>query len=135
MTGQLVVGALTWFAAMGLFAAALHWSVFPANRLPSHPAPSSLARSLNDTRPADGTPTWAVVGAASAHEALVIEVETLHVEEALLVAEEIVEPVRGKYNEVLIYLRRAGSRDTARRVQWTPGGGYVELVYAPAPTR
>ncbi len=134
MTGQLVVGALTSIAAMGLFAALLQRSASSAPHVPRRPASSALARAVNDARPDGDSRRWAVVRAASAHEALVLEVETLDVERALEIAREVVEPVSARYREVLVYLRPAGSTTTSRRVQWTPDGGYKELIYAPGPS-
>ena len=76
---------------------------------------------------------WAVVSAAAAQHAMVMDVEAIDVSDALRISVTIVEPVREKYGEVLVYFRKAGERDTVRRVQWTPAAGYVELIYAPAP--
>ncbi len=50
--------------------------------------------------------------------------------ESLAIAREIVEPVQGKYTEVLIYLHQHGAKSqfAGRRVQWTPTGGYKETA-------
>ena len=38
----------------------------------------------------------------------------------------IVTPVIGRYDEVLIYVR--SGKSLMRRIQWTPGRGYVQLL-------
>ncbi len=73
------------------------------------------------------------MNATSAQHALVVDVEAVHVDQAVAIASAIVEPRRAQYAEVLVYLRRAGDAATVSRVQWTPAGGYVELVYRSAP--
>jgi len=133
VTGWRIVGALTWLSAMGIFAAALQRSVPAGGRLPQRPATSALARSLNDARSAAQPAQWAVVSAASAQNAMVVDVEAMDVSDALLISVAIVEPVRDRYGEVLVYFRKAGERDTVRRVQWTLAAGYVEMIYAPTP--
>ena len=46
-------------------------------------------------------------------------------------AAAIVEPRRTKFDDILVYVHRVGgSRGmAARRVEWTPRGGYEEIVY------
>ena len=129
MAGWLIVGACVWLAALMLFAAGVQWSVLPPALLPDGAATSSLVRRLNDARPPDAPITWAVVSATSAQRALVVDVDAVHVDQALAIAAAIVGPLREQYVEILVYLRRAGTASTLRRVQWTPAGGYVELVY------
>ncbi len=66
---------------------------------------------------------------AMAHGDLVIEVETVNDVEPLMIAYTLTEPLKDKYDEVLVYVR--GLSDTpelpARRVRWTLEDGYVEL--------
>jgi hypothetical protein len=52
-------------------------------------------------------------------------------EEARKIAEEIVAPLRVKYEEVLVYVRPIGNPPNAsvRRIEWTPRGGFVESSY------
>jgi hypothetical protein len=132
VTGWLIVGACVWCAALMLFAAGLQWSVLPPD-VSDRPATSALARQLNASRPVGTTATWAVVSATSAQRALVVEVDAVHLDQAVAIASAIVEPLRAQYAEVLVYLRRVGEAATVSRVQWTPAGGYVELVYLSAP--
>jgi len=103
-----------------------------------HVAPhntSTLARILNQARNSStvvSDPGWIVTGANSAHYAMVVEVEAQRPEEARAIAIQIVKPMRSRgYKEILIYVRaaRGGTDAATRRIQWTPNGGYVEMVY------
>jgi hypothetical protein len=81
-------------------------------------------------------PGWTVTRAYSAHHMMVIEVETDSAGDGSKIARQLVEPLKDRYDEVLIYVRRHDQRPDdlpARRIQWTPRGGYVEAVYAPKP--
>jgi len=62
---------------------------------------------------------------------MVVDVEADRPELALDIAGEIVEPLRGKYDEVLIYVRPTGNpgATVVRRIQWTPHEGFVESTY------
>ena len=46
-------------------------------------------------------------------------------------ARALVHPLEDSYIEVLVYFQAPGSELAARRVQWTPSGGYIELDIAP----
>jgi hypothetical protein len=75
---------------------------------------------------------WTVKRAYSAHRTMVVEVEADHpTSQALAIAREVVEPLGNRYDEVLVYMRDPDAPDAARRVQWTPRGGYVELILVP----
>lgn len=83
-------------------------------------------------RAGDRYPGWTVTGAYSAHYAMVVEVETDRPATALQIAAQVVEPIKDRYQEVLLYVRTPETpADSlpARRVQWTRGGGYVEMIY------
>jgi len=47
------------------------------------------------------------------------------------IAEQLVSPLRAKYEEVLIYVRPIGSpvNGVTRRIEWTPRGGFIETSY------
>jgi hypothetical protein len=127
---RLLVGGVAWLAATGVFLAALQWPV-QARRLRHRPT-SALARTL-DQAAGDShrrRPQWAVVSAQSALHLLVVNVEAADARQSQAIARQIVGPVRGKYDEILIYVRQAGAADAlaARRVQWTPRGGFAEMV-------
>lgn len=74
---------------------------------------------------------WKVVHQLSAHHVLVVEVETTRVHEAAEIAQQLAEPVKASYSEIMVYFFGPGGRGRllAARVQWTPKGGYVETRY------
>ena len=74
---------------------------------------------------------WYVRNMATAHGAFVIEVEAEDPEQTETIARALVEPIKDDYAEVLVYVNRMGDDSDlpARRVQWTPRDGYVELNY------
>lgn len=93
----------------------------------------TITSSLPEVAPAPpkpGTryPGWTVKRAYSAHHTMVVEVDAEHPSEALAIARELVEPLRNRYDEVLVYTREPDAPDAARRVQWTPRGGYIEII-------
>jgi hypothetical protein len=90
----------------------------PIDRLPARQRHNSLSR-------------WTVTEHLSAHHVLIAQVETDYLHEAMAIAQQLTEPVKSKYAEVLIYFHRPGRPDTLppRRVQWTPTNGYVEIRY------
>ena len=120
---------------MALLAAGLAWSSLP--RHPQRPPSSStLARSLNVPVPHDDrTWRWSVTRAQASQGALVVTADVLDMAESLDVAHQIVEPVQGKYSEVLVYLHMYGAKTpfAARRVQWTRTDGYKETMLDSAP--
>ena len=78
-------------------------------------------------------PGWTVTRAYSAHHMMVVEVEAEQAADSSTIAAQLVEPLKNRYDEVLIYVRAPGQRVNdlaARRVQWTRRAGYVESVYA-----
>ena len=74
---------------------------------------------------------WTVTEHLSAHHVLIAHVETEYLNEARAISQQIADPIKDRYNEVLIYFHRPGRPDTLppRRIQWTPTTGYVEIVY------
>jgi hypothetical protein len=130
LRSRLLVGGIVWLAALALFAAALQ-SPVRARRL-HRPPTSDLARTL-DAAAGPGSsrhPWWGVVNAKSALHLLVADVEADDATDARAIAARIVAPIRGRYDEILIYVRQTGAADAlaARRVQWTPRGGFAELI-------
>ncbi len=75
--------------------------------------------------------SWRVVDHLSAHHVAVIDVETDRPRDAMRIALILVEPLKADYAEMIVYFHRPGRRDglPARRVQWSPGSGYVETIY------
>jgi hypothetical protein len=62
---------------------------------------------------------------------MVVEVEADQPSQALAIARQVVEPLQSRYDEVLIYTREPEAPMPARRVQWTPRTGYIEMVITP----
>ena len=130
MPSRLVWIALAWIAALVGLAAAMQGS--GSTRQPRPLAANALARSINDAQPMAGRRwQWTATSATSAMRELVVHVEAFDVEQARQIAAAIVEPRRTTFDDILVYVHRVGgSRDmAARRVEWTPRGGYDEIIY------
>ena len=97
---------------------------------PVRPRPIAVDR-LPARQPHTNASRWTVTEHLSAHNVLIAQVETLYLDEARAIAQQLTEPIKDKYAEVLIYFHRPGRPDTLppRRVQWTRQGGYIETVY------
>jgi hypothetical protein len=122
--------AFAWFAVLVGLAAALYTS---GPRRPPRPiATDALARDINAAQEvSDRRWQWSVRSTTSAMRGMVVTVEAFDVAHARQIAASIVEPRRAQFDEILVYVHRVGgSRDlAARRVEWTPRGGYVEIIY------
>ena len=97
-----------------------------------HERAPSLSPPAPPPRAGTRYPGWTVTRAYSAHHMMVVEVEADRVTSGTSVAAQLVEPLKHRYDEVLIYIREPGQRADdlpARRIQWTPRAGYVESVY------
>lgn len=130
MQARLVWVAFAWIAALVGLAAAMHGS--GSSRPPRPFAVNALARSINDAQPMAGRRwQWTATSAQSAMRGMVVHVEAIDVKQARQIAAAIVEPRRAQFDDILVYVYRVGgSRDiAARRVEWTPRGGYEEIVY------
>lgn len=127
-----VIGGIVWLSAMVLVAMTVRWSDQPRHVAPLTPVPT-LLRELNAARVSslkEGE-SWVVTKVTSAHHMLVVNVDADRLDNAQAIAAEIVAPVRDrKFDEILVYVRQTHSRKgyADRRVQWTPKGGYSELV-------
>jgi hypothetical protein len=62
---------------------------------------------------------------------MVVAVEAVDVSQARAIAESIVEPRRSRFDDILVYVHPVGGSGelAARRVEWTPRDGYVEIKY------
>jgi len=127
-----IVGGVVWLVAIALVAMVVHWSERP-RIVPPLTAVPTLLRELNAARAPqfkEGE-AWVVRKVTSAHHVLVVNVDAERVGNAQEIATEIVAPVveRG-YDEVLVYVWKTHAHKAYadRRVQWTPRGGYTELV-------
>lgn len=131
MQARLVWVAFAWIAALVGLAAALHGS--GSTRPPRPFAASALARSINDGQPMAGRRwQWTATSATSAQREMVVHVEAFDVAHARQIAALIVEPRRTRFDDILVYVHRVGGSAAlaARRVEWTPRGGYEEIVYS-----
>jgi hypothetical protein len=74
---------------------------------------------------------WQVVQQYSAHDVLVVKVQTDRIDALAEIAPNVIEGMKGLYAEVLVYFYRPGTTRTlaSARVQWTPAGGYQYLNY------
>jgi hypothetical protein len=127
-----IVGGVVWLVAIALFAVAVHWSDRP-RRVPPLTAVPTLLRELSAARASqfkEGE-AWTVTKVTSAHHVLVVNVDAERVGNAQAIAVEIVQPVESRgFDEILVYVWRIHKHKAYadRRVQWTPKGGYTELV-------
>jgi hypothetical protein len=119
-----------WLAAAAGVALA-GFSIYVVKRTPPVHAPPPPIDRLPTRQRHDSLSRWTVTEHLSAHNVLIAQVETDHLAEAVAIAQQLTEPVKQKYAEVLIYFHRPGRPDMLppRRVQWTPTTGYVETRY------
>ena len=130
---RLLVAGVAWLAAIGGFAALIEYSARP-RPTSTPPAVTDLVKALNKgtmRSPFSRHEPWVVTRASAARRAMVIDVEADKPQDARKIAEEIVAPLRARYEEVLVYVRPIGSPRGAltRRIEWTPGGGFIETSY------
>jgi hypothetical protein len=130
---RLLVAGVAWLAAIGSFAALVEYSAHP-RPTPTPPAVNDLVRALNKmTTPSPFArhEPWIVTRATAARRAMVIDVEADKPQDARSIAEEIVAPLRARYEEVLVYVRPIGSphNTLTRRIEWTPRDGFIETSY------
>lgn len=74
---------------------------------------------------------WHIRNMAAAYGTFVIEVEADDPTQTGTIARTLIEPIKDDYDEILVYVNRRGDDSdlAARRIQWTPAGGYVEITY------
>ena len=126
-----ISGGVVWLLSIGLIAFAVHWSDRP--RVPPLAAVPTLLRELSAARASqfkDGE-AWAVTKVTSAHHVLLVNIDAEQVGNAQTIAAEVVAPVKERgFDEILVYVWRTHKHKpfADRRVQWTPKGGYTELV-------
>jgi len=126
-----ISGGVVWLLSIGLIAFAVHWSDRP--RVPPLAAVPTLLRELSAARASqfkEGE-AWVVTKVTSAHHVLLVNIDAERVGDAQTIAAEIVAPVKERgFDEILVYVWRTHKHKpfADRRVQWTPKGGYTELV-------
>ena len=111
---------------------------------PTQPAPSEMEVVGVDDVPgwtpdSPSAPTepllvnehWYVRNMATAHGAFVIEVEAEDPTQTEMIAHALIEPIQDAYDEILVYVHLLGDNSDlpARRMQWTPRDGYIEVGY------
>jgi hypothetical protein len=125
-------GGVVWLLAIALIAFAVHSSEQP-RRVPPLTAVPTLLKELSAARVSqlkEGE-AWVVTKVTSAHHMLVVNVDAERVGNAQAIAAEIVKPVENRgFDEILVYVWTTHKHKpyADRRVQWTPQGGYTELV-------
>ena len=126
-----ISGGVVWLLSIGLIAFAVHWSDRP--RVPPLAAVPTLLRELSAARASqfkEGE-AWVVTKVTSAHHVLLVNIDAERVGNAQTIAAEIVAPVKNRgFDEILVYVWRTHKHKpfADRRVQWTPKGGYTEMV-------
>ena len=119
-----------WIAAAGA-TGALAFAIYELKRMPPVQPKTMAVEVMSPRQKFNPATRWTVTEHLSAHNVLIAQVETVHLGEAIAIAQQLTEPIKDKYAEVLIYFHRPGRPDTLppRRVQWTPTTGYVETAY------
>lgn len=117
---------LAWLAALAIVAALR----FPARSTSLDAGKKHVTDEVLRTSANVRWPPWIVTRRISVRRVMIIEVETEYPHEARRIASQLVERSTSNYDEILIYVRRAGTTGgmANRRVQWTPRSGYVEIV-------
>ncbi len=138
--GHLMAGInLGWVIRLGLVTcvialAAINWAVRrgPAVGIGgTEPSATSVSVSEGGNEPLLVNESWHIRNMATAHGAFVIEVEAEDPSQAETIARTLIEPIKDDYDEVLVYVNQRGDDSDlpARRMQWTPSEGYVEITY------
>ena len=130
-----------WAVRLGLVAcvvalAALNWTLRPeptVDAVDSDAPPPDISAPTGVDEPLLVNESWHIRNMATAHGAFVIEIEADDPSQAETIARTLIEPIKGDYDEVLVYVNQRGDDSDlpARRMQWTPRDGYVEISYDP----
>lgn len=126
---RIVLFGAAWIAILAAFGLAVGLSGRPGVTVEVR---TSLGPPAPPPRAGQRYPGWTVTRAYSAHQMMVVEVEAERPDTARQIATQIVEPLKDRYDEVLIYVRKPGTPPEelpSRRIQWTPAGGYIETIY------
>lgn len=126
----LIVLGLTAFVGISVVGAGIYLQG------PQRPvAPASPRNPLVPALPEPSAFAWRPTAASSAHRALVLEVETTRPGEAVAIAQQLTEPYKDRFDEVLVYFfdPHAQPRFAILRVQWTRAKGYRTLTLRASP--
>jgi hypothetical protein len=132
---RLLAGGVAWVAALVLFAASVQWSGSQPPRVtPALDGVDALSRAINQARLASSHPErtrWTVRKSAGALREMVVHVAAENPERARIIAEQIIDPVREQYVEILVYVHAIDEKRNplTRRVEWTPRSGYLETSF------
>lgn len=123
-----------WLAAGGALVL-LGTAIYEVKRTPPVKPKTISVEVMSPRQRYNPATRWTVTEHLSAHNVLIAQVETDHLNEAISIAQQLTEPLKDKYAEVLIYFHRPGRPDVLPpvRVQWTPKSGYVETRYTEDP--
>jgi hypothetical protein len=123
---RLIVPLLTVALGAGMLILYVFVSTHPAGPPPAPPKPKP---AIVSPQPGASAFSWRLLGATSAERMLVLEVETARAAEAVAIAQQLTEPYKDRYDEVLVLIFEPGDepRLPRRRVQWTRKGGYRTL--------
>lgn len=74
---------------------------------------------------------WTVTESLSAHSVLIAHIETRYLDEALIIARQVAEPIKFNYAEIVLYFHRPGRPDLLppRKIVWTPDRDYEVTNY------
>jgi hypothetical protein len=119
-----------WLSAAGM-AGVLAFIGYELSRSGSVRAAASSAVRAAAAASTNAWARWVITEQRSAHRVLIVHVETRLLDEAVAISQQIAEPVKDGYAEILIYFHRPGRPDTLppRRVQWSRLRGYLETIY------
>jgi hypothetical protein len=119
------------WSAAGAALVLLGAAIYEVKRTPSVKPKAISVEVMSPRQRFNPAARWTVTEHLSAHNVLIAQVETEFLNESVSIAQQLTEPIKDKYAEVLIYFHRPGRPDTLppRRVQWTPKSGYVETRY------
>ena len=87
---------------------------------------------MSTSASAPARPAWTITNTTTAQHLMAVYVEARPDADLYSMRRAIVREHAG-YDEILIYVRTGGP--TLRRIQWTPQGGYSELLINTSPRR
>ena len=131
----LAIGVVIPVGAIGVLS---QWSSIPDETPAVHkPVAWALLTAPPVPHSAEGRPGrpsmrglgWQVVDYLAAHRVLVVKVQTYRMDEAMDIAAELVDPLQDGYSEVLVYFHSPHEALAAKRVQWSPASGFVEIDF------
>jgi hypothetical protein len=106
-------GLLAIWAIAATAVVLMAWAIFETRRTPPVKAAPPITVEVTSPRQKyNPASRWTVTEHLSAHHVLIAQVETEHLNDAMAIAQQLTEPLKDKYAEVLIYFHRPGRPDT-----------------------